>query len=210
MGMKYREPSQNITIRNCRMVYGHGAVVLGSEMSGGIRNLSVSQCLFEETDRGLRIKTRRGRGESAFITDILFEKILMNHVKNPFIINMFYFCDEDGKTEYVYSNESLPVDERTPYLGNFIFKDIICTNVHHSAGFFYGLPEKPIKSITFDNVKISYTENVESGYPAMMSYIEKKSKLGIFARNVNHLILKNLEISGSSGNDIIVKQKTFK
>lgn len=210
IGMKYREPSQNITIRNCRMAYGHGAVVLGSEMSGGVRNLSVSQCLFEETDRGLRIKTRRGRGESAIITDILFEKILMNHVKNPFVINMFYFCDEDGKTEYVYSKESLTVDERTPYLGNFIFKDILCENVHHSAGFFYGLPERPIESITFDNVKISYTENVESGYPAMMSFIEKRNKLGIFARNVNHLILKNLEISGSTGNDIIVKQKIFK
>ncbi len=209
IGMKYQKPSENITIRNCRMAYGHGAVVLGSEMSGGIRNLSVSHCLFEDTDRGLRIKTRRGRGESAVITDILFEKIKMDKVKNPFVINMFYFCDEDGKTEYVYTKEALPVDKRTPRLGSFVFKDIVCENVHQSGGFFYGLPEQPIESVTFENVKISYAKDVEPGYPAMMSFIERQSRLGIFARNVNHLILNNLEIKGSTGNDISVLKQTI-
>ncbi len=202
MGMKYRKPSENITIRNCHMAYGHGAIVLGSEMSGGVRNLDVSRCLFESTDRGLRIKTRRGRGESGIITDIKFEKIYMNHVKNPFVINMFYFCDDDGKTEYVYTKEALKIDERTPYLGNFVFKDIICENVHQSAGFFYGLPEQPIESITFDNIKIRYADEIEAGYPAMMSYVDKMSRFGIFSKNVNNLIIKKLDILGSLGDDI--------
>ena len=59
------------------MNFGHGAIVLGSEMSGGIKNITVSNCLFNQTDRGLRIKTRRGRGKDAIIDGITFENIKM-------------------------------------------------------------------------------------------------------------------------------------
>ncbi len=207
MGMKYRRPSENITIRNCRMAYGHGAVVLGSEMSGGIRNLEVRQCLFEETDRGLRIKTRRGRGESAIIDQITFEKIKMIKVLNPFVINMYYFCDDDGKTEYVYTKEKLPVDERTPYLGSFTFKDITCEKVHQSAGFFYGLPEKPIESVTLRNVKVDYDSESEPGYPAMMSNIEKMHHYGFFFRYVNDIILDNVDVLDAHGNQFLDYRK---
>ena len=101
---------------------GHGAVVLGSECSGGIRDLKVEKCYFYDTDRGLRIKTRRGRGESMVIDGVTFDNILMDQVRTPLVMNMFYFCDDDGKTEYVWSKEALKVDERTPFLGSFIFK----------------------------------------------------------------------------------------
>ena len=120
MGRKYKKPSELFNIRNCSMNFGHGAIVLGSEMSGGIKNITVSQCLFNQTDRGLRIKTRRGRGKDAIIDGIVFENIQMDDVLTPLVINMFYFCDPDGHTEYVYSKEKLPVDERTPYLGEFV------------------------------------------------------------------------------------------
>ena len=127
------------------MAFGHGAVVLGSEISGGIKNISVTQCYFESTDRGLRIKTRRGRGKDSIIDEILFENIYMNNVLAPLTVNMFYFCDWDGKTEYVWSKEPLKLEERTPYIGRFKFKDIVCDNVHSAAGYFYGLPEQTIK-----------------------------------------------------------------
>ena len=55
-------PCEDITIRHCEMEFGHGAVVLGSEMSGDIRRVSINNCTFTQTDRGLRLKTRRGRG----------------------------------------------------------------------------------------------------------------------------------------------------
>ena len=55
-------PCEDITIRHCEMQYGHGAVVLGSEMSGDIRGVRIENCVFSKTDRGLRLKTRRGRG----------------------------------------------------------------------------------------------------------------------------------------------------
>ncbi len=194
MGMKYARPSENITIRNCLMAYGHGGVVLGSEMSGGIRNLNVTKCLFKETDRGLRIKTRRGRGKNAIIDGVIFDNIIMQDVLAPLVINMYYFCDEDGKTEYVYSKEKHPVDDRTPYLGKFVFKNIECRNVHQALGYFYGLPEQPIESITLENITVDYAKNSEAGFPAMMSYIEKMKDFGIFARFVNEITLKNVKM----------------
>ncbi len=205
MGMKYRVPSEKITIRNCHMAYGHGAVVLGSEMSGGIKDLEVRQCFFEKTDRGLRIKTRRGRGESAIIDGIVFENIRMDNVLTPFVMNMYYFCDEDGKTEYVWSKEIHPVDDRTPYLGSFTFKNIVCTNAHVAAGFFYGLPEMPIESISLENVEIKFGEETISGVPAMMSYLEPMSRSGLIFRNVNQVSINNLNIENYLGDPIIME-----
>ena len=72
---------------------------------------------------------------------------------------MFYYCDPDGHTEYVYSKEKLPVDDRTPYLGKFVFKDIECKDVNIAAGAFYGLPEAPIDSIDIVNVSFTYSDN---------------------------------------------------
>src|SRR5699024_10394172 len=73
MGRKRKTPSKNIIIRNCYMHDGHGAVVIGSEMSGGVHEVKVEACIFEKTDRGLRIKTRRGRGEQGRIDQITFK-----------------------------------------------------------------------------------------------------------------------------------------
>ena len=94
-------------------------------MSGGVKDLTVSQCVFSHTDRGLRIKTRRGRGKDAVIDGVTFENIKMDNVITPLVINMYYFCDPDGKTEYVWSRDpKTPVDDGTPYLGKFLFRDI--------------------------------------------------------------------------------------
>ena len=55
-----RVSCENIAISNCQMLHGHGGVVLGSEMSGDIRNVTISNCIFQDTDRGIRLKSRRG------------------------------------------------------------------------------------------------------------------------------------------------------
>ena len=196
MGRKYKKPSEYFNIRNCSMNFGHGAIVLGSEMSGGIKNITVSQCLFNQTDRGLRIKTRRGRGKDAIIDGITFENIKMTKVLTPLVINMFYYCDPDGHTEYVYSKEKLPVDDRTPYLGKFIFKDIDCEDVNVAAGTFFGLPEQPIDSITIDNVSFKYAENPVADKPAMMDGLEPMSGRGIILSYVNEVNIKNVTFAG--------------
>ncbi|MDE6373516.1 MAG: glycoside hydrolase family 28 protein, partial [Clostridia bacterium] len=137
---KYRKPCKNVVIRNCLMRDGHGGVVFGSEQSGGIENVTVTQCLFDGTDRGLRIKTRRGRGRIGVTDNIVFDDIIMRGVKVPFVVNMYYnMGDETGHTEYVYTTEKLPVDERTPLIGSFTFRNIHFTGVAYGAAAFYGL-----------------------------------------------------------------------
>lgn len=202
MGKKYKKPSENFNIRNCSMNFGHGAVVLGSEMAGGIKNITVNRCIFNETDRGLRIKTRRGRGKDAVIDGIKFENIKMNNVLTPLVINMFYFCDPDGKTEYVWSKEALPVDDRTPYLGKFTFENIDCENVNVAAGAFYGLPEMPIEEINIFNVHFNYSENPKEGVPAMMTGLDPMKNRGLIFNNVKHVHLKNVSLNNGIKDEV--------
>lgn len=199
MGQKYKTPSENLTIRQCLMENGHGAVTVGSEMAGGIKNLEVCDCLFKNTDRGLRIKTRRGRGKQAVIEDITFEHIIMEDVMTPFVANSFYFCDPDGHTEYVRTKEVLPVDDRTPYIKSLYFRNIECKNCHVAVAFFYGFPEKKIDCIEMTNIKADFSETPKKDVPAMMDGIQPMTNRGLFAENVNHLYLTDVEITGCNG-----------
>lgn len=202
MGRKYNVPSENIHIRRCIMENGHGAVTLGSEMSAGIKNVLAEECLFRNTDRGLRIKTRRGRGDKAVVEGISFKNIIMDGVKTPFVANCFYFCDPDGRTGYVQDRNPLPVDERTPYIGKLCFENISCINCHFAAAYFIGLPEKKIGEIIMRNVSVSYAENAEKGHPAMLCGIEEMSRRGIVAENVERIILENVNINGQTGEPV--------
>ena len=199
MGKKHKTPSENIHIRQCLMENGHGAVTIGSEMAGGVINLVVEDCLFSHTDRGLRIKTRRGRGKDAVIDNIMFKNIKMDHVMTPFVVNSFYFCDPDGKTSYVQSREKMPVDDRTPYIKSLIFEDIDAKNCHVAAAHFDGLPEQKIDEIVMRNVTVSYAKNPKCDVPAMSEGVEKCSLKGIFANNVKKLTLDHVTINGCVG-----------
>ncbi|MDE6047220.1 MAG: glycoside hydrolase family 28 protein, partial [Anaeroplasmataceae bacterium] len=196
MGRKYKKPSSGFTIRNCSMNYGHGAVVLGSEMSGGIKDITVSQCLFNQTDRGLRIKTRRGRGKDARIDGITFDNIEMKDVLTPLVINMFYYCDPDGHSEYVQTKQKLPVDDRTPYLGDFHFKNITCENVNVAAGTFFGIPEAPIHSISLENIHFKYSPNPVEGLAAMMDGLDPLVGEGILFNYIHHVRIQNVTFEG--------------
>ena len=203
MGMKYQTPASNHLVRNCLMEYAHGAMVLGSEMSGGVKDLTVSQCYFKHTDRGLRIKTRRGRGKYAVIDGVEFSNIIMDNVMVPLVMNMYYFCDPDGHEEIVWSKEYHPVDDSTPYLGAFLFRDMECNDCEWAAGYFYGLTEQPIDSVTIENVRFSFKEDASSGYPAMMDYIGKECKRGLYFNRVKKVTLKNVTMSGQNGDRLI-------
>ena len=205
MGMKYQTPATRHVIRNCLMEYAHGAVVLGSEMSGGVKELSVSQCLFSHTDRGLRIKTRRGRGKYAVIDGVEFSNIVMDNVMTPLVMNMYYFCDPDGHEEIVWSKEHHPVDDTTPYLGRFHFRDMVCTDCEWAAGYFYGLVEQPIESVTIENVSFTIKPDAQPGRPAMMDYIPNECKRGLYFNYVNHVILKNVTVTGQEGERIVAE-----
>ena len=199
MGMKYQTPATNHLVRNCLMEYAHGAMVLGSEMSGGVKDLTVSQCYFKHTDRGLRIKTRRGRGKYAVIDGVEFSNIKMENVMAPLVMNMYYFCDPDGHEEIVWSKEPHPVDDSTPYLGSFLFRDMECTDCEWAAGYFYGLTEQPIGSVAIENVSFTFKEDASSGTPAMMDYIDPECKRGLYFNCVKKVSLKNVTMSGQIG-----------
>lgn len=203
MGAKYKKPSENLLIRQCCMRDGHGSITIGSEMAGGVRNLTVKDCKFLHTDRGLRVKTRRGRGKDAVIDGVLFENIEMDHVMTPVVINAFYFCDPDGHSEYVQSKEEYPVDERTPYLGELSFCHIKAENCHAAAAYIYGLPEQKVKKVLFEDVSFSYAKEPKSGMPAMMDGAEQTTKLGLFAKNIEILELRNVSINGQNGDALV-------
>ena len=187
---------ENITITNCTMIHGHGGVVLGSEMSGGIRNVTISNCVFQDTDRGIRLKSRRGRG--GVVEDIRVNNIVMEGVICPFILNLYYFCGPKGKDKYVWDKNPYPITEETPMFRRIHFSQITARNVHASAGFIYGLAEQYVSEITFNDIAISMAENAIPGKPAMMAGIEDMKSRGFyigFAKDIlfNQVIVENHE-----------------
>lgn len=205
MGMKYKTPANRHTLRNNLFEDGHGAIVLGSEMSGGVQNLSVTQCVFRHTDRGLRIKTRRGRGKFAVVDGVVFENIIMENVATPIVINMYYFCDPDGRTDYVRSREKgkYPVGDDTPYLGKFLFKDMICTDCECMAGYLDGLVEQPVKEVVIENVKFSFKKDARASRPAMLDGVNEYCRGGLYIDNVETLVLRGVSFEGVVGDELI-------
>jgi polygalacturonase len=206
MGKTYKTPASRHTLRNNLFQDGHGAIVLGSEMSGGVKELTVCQCVFKHTDRGLRIKTRRGRGKDAIIDGVVFDNIKMENVITPLVINMYYFCDPDGHTEVVWSRDkNIKADDTTPYLGKFTFKNMECVDCECMAGYFDGLVEQPIKDVTIENVSFHFKKDAKPFKPAMLENVREFCKEGLYVDNVENLTLKNVTFDGVEGEKIIKK-----
>lgn len=204
LGKTYQRPTENVTIRNCYMHEGHGAIVLGSEAGAGLKNLCVERCLFEGTDRGLRIKSRRGRGKDSIIDGVSFSHIRMKGVKTPLAMSMFYYCDPDGKESWVQNKEPAPVDDGTPYLGSFKFNSLVCTDAEYALGFFYGLPERPIASILISDSSFTVKKTAGKGFPEMMCGIEECSKVGFYFANVDRVELHQVVAEGYVGEEAIL------
>jgi polygalacturonase len=141
-GLRVNKPTENIVIRNCRGLRGHGGIVIGSETSGSIRNIYAVNNQFSGTDRIVRIKTARGRGgiiENMWFSDLIGENIVMEALH----INM------------LYTGERLPaqpVVSSTPSIRNIHFENIQCRSGKSYAIEILGLPEMPVKTVTFSNI----------------------------------------------------------
>lgn len=205
LGRTLNRPADHHLIRNCLMEFGHGAVVLGSEIGAGVRNLSVSQCYFRGTDRGLRIKSRRGRGKNCVIDNVVFENIHMDGVLTPIAVNLWYnCCDPDRESEYVWSREKLPVDERTPRMGRFHFRNLVCENAEVAACYIDGLPEAPIDKVQLENIRISFAPDAKPGVPIMENFARERCRLGLYLDNVRRVRVDNVEVVGQEGKKLIV------
>ena len=156
-GRNYGRPCENITITNCIMLAGHGGVVIGSEMSGGVRNIKVSNCQFLGTDVGLRFKSNRQRGGT--VENIYISNMSMFDIPtDPLSFNLYYGGKseveelEDGR-KVVKEVASVPVTDMTPVFRNIYIKDVICSSARR-AMYFNGLPEQKIENINVEKVTI--------------------------------------------------------
>ena len=202
MGRTYKSPSQNITIRHSLLRRGHGSITIGSEIAGGAKNVLIESCVFDGTDRGLRIKTRRGRGKDSVIDDITFRDIEMDGVMTPVVVNSFYFCDPDGHSSYVQDRGAKPVDERTPEIGRLTFENIDCRDCHAAAAWIDGLPEKKIREIVMRDVKMAFANDAKPALPAMAEGIDECRKRGLYITNAETVVLENVHITGYEGEEL--------
>lgn len=151
-------PTENVIVDNCKVFHGHGGFVVGSEMSGGVKNISVSNCQFLGTDVGLRFKSRRGRGgvvENIYISDIK----MFNIATESFLFDLYYGGKSASESladgDVTPAENSLPaVDETTPVFQKIYVKNLVSRNARR-AMFFNGLPEMNINDIHIENVTIS-------------------------------------------------------
>jgi polygalacturonase len=134
-------PTENVTITNCVMYKGHGAVVIGSEMSGCVRNIVASNIVCVGTDRAVRIKSTRGRG--GVVENIRYNNFIVENVREPIYITSFY-----TKTE------PEPVSERTPIFRDIAISHFTIKNSPYTARI-YGLPEMPIQRLRITDVMAS-------------------------------------------------------
>ena len=155
-GRKRGRPCEEIVISDCVVYHGHGGFTVGSEMSGGVKNVAVRRCTFLGTDLGLRFKTTRGRGgvvEKIWISDIVMKDIPTDAIG----FNMFYSggspIPENAGSEAA-SRVSVPVNEGTPRFENIYLKNIFCRGAQRAVQI-EGLPEMPIRGIELDNIQIS-------------------------------------------------------
>ena len=156
-GRRRGRPCENVVVDGCTVFAGHGGFVVGSEMSGGVKNISVKNCQFVGTDVGLRFKSTRGRG--GIVENIYIDGISMTDIETyALTFNMYYggksvpevLADGDGQQK----PEMEPVTEGTPVFRNIDIRNVICRR----AGFameFNGLPEMPIDGIHLENIYIS-------------------------------------------------------
>ena len=195
-GRENLKPCENITITNCIMAHGHGGVVIGSEMSGGVRRVVISNCVFTGTDRGIRMKSRRGRGGA--IEDIRVSNIIMENVLCPLTMNLYYACGAWGNKSNADKSPH-PVSEGTPCFRNIHLSGITARGVKYAAAFLYGLAEMPLKNISLQDIDISMALTSEAGFPEMADEMEEMGRVGLYIRNVQGLSLDHVQINHQLG-----------
>jgi len=188
---------ENITITNCTLLHGHGGVVIGSEITGSVRNVVISNCVFIGTDRGIRIKARRGRG--GVVEDIRASNLIMDGVLCPIVVNLFYGCGAWGDKK-VTETGPMPVNEGTPQFRRFRFSNITARRVKFAAAYILGLPEMFAQDMIISDCSLHLDpDNTESGTAAMASVAKVQCRGGFTAQNVDQLILRNVDVAHQVG-----------
>lgn len=188
-GRKRDMATENVIVKNNVVYHGHGGFVVGSEMSGGVKNVHVSNCTFIGTDIGLRFKSTRGRG--GVVENIWISNIDMINIPTEAIgFNLFYGGnspvledDQDAQTE-AEDDAVVPVTEETPSFRNIYMRNITVTG-SHTAALFQGLPEMNLKNVKLENAVL-------------------ETKKGITMINADGIELDNVTVLAEDGPTITV------
>jgi polygalacturonase len=205
-GRRQFRSCENIAVSNCTLLHGHGGVVMGSEISGSIRNIDISDCKFVGTDRGIRIKARRGRG--GVVEDVRASCLDMDAVACPIVVNLFYECGAHGAAK-INDLRPWPVDETTPRFRRLHFSQITARGAKYAAAYILGLPEMPVEDISITDCSLQLDpNNTESGQPAMAPVCKPHCRAGIIAQHVNGLTLRHLDIRDQLGAPVVINHST--
>jgi polygalacturonase len=162
-GRKRGMPTQDVIVRNCTVYAAHGGFVVGSEMSGGAKNIWVDNCTFIGTDIGLRFKTTRGRG--GVVENIWINNISMKDIVGEAILFDMYYAAQDpialsGEKREPPKVETKPVTEETPQFRNIYVNNVVAYGAE-KAIFVRGLPEMNINNIVMQNMVIQAREGLD-------------------------------------------------
>ncbi len=184
-GRRRARPCRNLIVDNCTVFHGHGGFTVGSEMSGGVENIKVSNCRFLGTDVGLRFKSTRGRG--GVVRNIHISNIYMKDIVADAILFDLFYGGKSAVEAAAEKDESIdvpavPVDETTPEFRDIYITDVCCNGAAR-AMLFNGLPEMPVTNINVSNCTLSADE-------------------GITLRNSQDITFKNVKCYPESGDEI--------
>jgi polygalacturonase len=221
-------PTENVMIRNCVVYHGHGGFVVGSEMSGGVRNIHVSQCTFIGTDVGIRFKSTRGRG--GVVSDIYISDIdMINIAAEAILFDLYYSGNSPVPTneERTVDKEKLaammpPVTEETPSFRDIFIRDVVCNGAGRAA-FMQGLPEMNLKNINLTNVSIVADRGMEisdaDGIQIQEVKVAVQAGEVLKLKNSKNLVVENfnfesnnkllVEVEGSLTKNIRILRKKF-
>lgn len=201
-------PTENVVARNITVYHAHGGFVIGSEMSGGVRNVLISNSTFIGTDVGLRFKTQRGRG--GLVEKVYASNLSMKEITGDAILFDMYY---GGKAS---NAEKFAVTEATPRFQDFFFKDIVVQGARRGI-FIRGLPEMSVKNVRMENLLIQadtgmYSEEAEGISIKNLTLLTKDSNPVITLHNSRRMAFDNLryrpnaesliKISGETSRDV--------
>ena len=161
-GRRRGVPCSNLIVDGCTVYHGHGGFVVGSEMSGGVKNVKVSNCRFLGTDVGLRFKSKRGRGgvvegiwiDNIYMTDIVTEALLFD------LYYMGKSAVEAAGDDQGVEEPAFIADETTPAFRDIHISNVTCAGAAR-AMYFNGLPEMPVKGIEVSDCTISARKGID-------------------------------------------------
>ena len=208
-GRRRARPCRNLIVDNCIVFHGHGGFVVGSEMSGGVQNIKVTNCRFLGTDVGLRFKSCRGRGgvvENIFIEDI----VMMNIPTEPLLFDLHYGgksaveAAADGASPFDVAY--VPADVTTPQFKDIFIKDIVCSGAAR-AMYFNGIPEKNIENIVVENCDIVSDKGADLRYSTGVLLknvrIAQSDGAGYSVANCNNVVIDGCsDASGKASADV--------